>query len=100
MTISGVGIIILILQKSPDTSLTSGNNEMRLFKLSIPGRGILISLEEGFCCFIYCCISCPDILTCSPDSYTDDDNDGEGEEGISRYHLYNLIGCQAALYTN
>lgn len=52
---------------------------MRLFKLSIPGRGILISLEEGFCCFIYCCISCPDILTCSPDGYTDDDEDGEGE---------------------
>lgn len=39
-------------------------------------------------------------LTRSPDSYTDDDSDGEGEEEISRYHLYNLTGCQAALYTN
>lgn len=88
MTISGVGMIILILQKSSDTSLTNGNNGMRLLKQSIPGLRMFISLEQGFCCVIYCCISCPDV-----------DSD-EGEEEISRYHVHNLTGCQAALDTD
>lgn len=39
------------------------------------------------------------VLSCSPNSYTDDDSD-EGEEEISRYHVHNLTGCQAALDTD
>ena len=35
------------------------------------------------------------VLTCSPNSYTDDGSD-EGEE-ISHCHVHNLTGCQAAL---